>query len=104
MRAHAFRVIAVLLTCATAALSGCGGVYYTVSVNSAQTRLEQAKQLGAEVQAPYEYYFAKEHLHQAQVEAADASYGDAASYAETAELYAQKAIDIILAAKRGETK
>ena len=87
------------------ATSGCGGVYYTVSVNAAQTRLEQARQMGAESQAPYEYYFAREHLRQAQVEASEASYSDAAGYAETAELYAQKAIDVIQTAKKsGDAK
>jgi hypothetical protein len=104
MRAHAFVLVTLFLACALPATTGCGGVYYTVSVNAAQTRLEQAKQMGAETHAPFEYYYAKEHLHQAQVEASEASYGDAASYAETAELYAQKAIDVIQAQKRGETK
>jgi len=82
-------------------LGGCGNVYYTVSVNAAQARLEQAREMGAETQAPYEYYFGREHLRQAQVEAAEASYSDAAAYAETAETYAQKAIDLIIAARRG---
>jgi hypothetical protein len=79
---------------------GCGGVYSTISINAAQSRLEQARAMGAESAAPYEYYYAREHLRQAQVEASEASYGDAASYAETAEAYAQKAIDQIQAAKR----
>ena len=100
-------IFVVLLGCA-APVAGCGGVYYTVSVNAATSRLEQARQMGAESEAPYEYYFAREHLRQAQVEAAEASYSDAASYAATAELYAQKAIDTVQAAKRdgraGETK
>ncbi|MDB4936618.1 MAG: hypothetical protein JWP87_3590 [Labilithrix sp.] len=98
-------VFAVLLLIAAPAL-GCGSVYYTVSAGAAQSRLEQARQMGAETQAPYEYYFAREHLRQAQVEAAEASYSDAASYAETAELYAQKAIDVIETAKKrsGDTK
>jgi hypothetical protein len=88
-----------------AGASGCGGVYYTVSVNAAQAKLEQARQMGAETQSPYEYYFAREHLRQAQVEASEASYSDAAGYAETAELYAQKAIDFIQTAKKsGDTK
>jgi hypothetical protein len=96
--------LAVLLLCLCApVLGGCGGVYYTVSANSASTRLEQARLMGAEAKAPYEYYFAREHLRQAQVEAAEASYSDAASYAETAELYAQKAIDVMQAAKREDT-
>jgi hypothetical protein len=98
--------IAVLLlgVCSFApVLGGCGGVYYTVSVNSASMRFEQARLMGAETQAPFEYYFAREHLRQAQVEASEASYSDAASYAETAELYAQKAIDVMQAQKRQET-
>ena len=82
--------------------SGCGGVYYSVMVNAAEARVEQAKQMGADRVAPYEYYYAKEHLRQAQVEAAEASYGDAANYAETAETYAQKAIDAVNAQKKGE--
>jgi hypothetical protein len=95
--------LAVVL-CAVPGISGCGGIYYTVSVNAAQARLEQARQMGAEQQAPFEYYFAKEHLHQAQVEASEASYSDAAAYADTAELYAQKAIDLMQQSKKGETK
>jgi len=95
----------VVMTVLLAALalssgSGCGGVYYSVNVNAAQSRLEQARLLGAEQQAPYEYYFAREHLRQAQIEAAEASYSDAAGYAETAELYAQKAIDVVQTGKR----
>jgi hypothetical protein len=88
--------------CLAPLVSGCGGVYYAVSVNAAQARLEQAREMGAESGAPYEYYYAREHLREAQVHAAEASYGDAANYAETAETYAQKAIDLIQAAKRGE--
>ncbi len=82
--------------------AGCGGAYYAVSVNAAEARLAQAQQMGAESAAPYEYYYAKEHLREAQLHAAEASYGDAATYAETAETYAQKAIDLIQASKRGE--
>lgn len=90
---------ALLLLCAVPAM-GCGSVYYTVSVNQASSKLEQARLMGAETKAPFEYTFAKEHLRQAQVEAAEASYSDAASYAETAELYAQKAIDQVQSAKK----
>lgn len=98
--------IAVLLLCLLCLLipvnTGCGGVYYTVSINAAQTRLEQAREMGAETKAPFEYYYAREHLRQAQVEAAEASYSDAASMAETAETYAQKAIDRIQTARKAE--
>lgn len=90
------------MVCVGVMAAGCGGVYYAVSINTAQARLEQARQMGAESTAPYEYYFAKEHLREAQHHASEASYGDAAAYAETAETYAQKAIDLIQASKSGE--
>ncbi|MBX3187668.1 MAG: DUF4398 domain-containing protein [Labilithrix sp.] len=98
------RACFVAILCAIPAMSGCGGIYYTVSMNAAQARLEQARQMGAEQQAPFEYYYAKEHLRQAQVEASEASYSDAAAYADTAELYAQKAIDVLQQAKKGDDK
>ena len=82
------------------AVQGCGGVYYVATVNAASSRLEHAKEVGAEHAAPYEYYFAKEHLRQAMVEASEASYSDAAAYAETAEEYANKAIELSQSAKR----
>ncbi len=74
--------------------SGCGGVYYAVEATGASSKLEEARTLGAEKLAPYEYTYAKEHLTQAQVEASEASYSDAADYAEVADTYAQKAIDV----------
>jgi hypothetical protein len=82
--------------------SGCGSVYYSININAAEARLEQAREMGAEKNAPYEYYYAREHLHEARVHASEASYGDAATFAETAENYAQKAIDKINNAKRGD--
>lgn len=81
-------------------LSGCGGVHYAIAVNAASARVEEAKALGAEQLAPYEYYFAKEHLEQAQVEAAEASYSDAANLAIEAEEHATAAIDLTQKARR----
>ena len=88
------------LSLAVPSLSGCGGVYYSINVGSASSRVEQARAAGAEHLAPYEYYYAKAHLQQAQIEASEASYSDAAAYADTAEEYAQKAIDIAQSAQR----
>ena len=103
MRSAMFSTIRAM-SCSLILLSmGCGGVYYTVSINAAQTKLEQAREMGAETKAPFEYYYAREHLRQAQVEASEASYSDAASMAETAETYAQKAIDRIQAARKAES-
>jgi hypothetical protein len=98
---RALALLASFVPCALlTSLPGCGGVYSTISINAAEARLAQARAMGAETAAPYEYYYAREHLRQAQIEAAEASYSDAASYAETAEAYAQKAIDLAQAAKQ----
>ncbi len=67
-------------------------------VNAAASRLEQAREIGAEADAPFEYSFAREQLKRAQSEAADDS--DAVKAAETAEVYAQRAIDAVRAARR----
>jgi 2,4-dienoyl-CoA reductase-like NADH-dependent reductase (Old Yellow Enzyme family) len=82
------------------ALLGCGGVHYAININSAGARLEEAKAVGAEQLAPYEYYYAKEHLQQAQIEATEASYSDAATLAQEAEVYANKAIELAQSARR----
>jgi hypothetical protein len=79
---------------------GCGGVYYAIEVNAAASRVEEAKALGADQLAPYEYYFAAAHLRQAQIEAAEASYSDAANLAEEAEEHANTAIELSQKAKR----
>ena len=81
-------------------LAGCGGVTYAINANSAASKLEEARALGAEQLAPYEYYYAKEHLEQAQLESTEASYSDAANLAEIAEEYADKAIQLAQAAHR----
>lgn len=75
-------------------LTGCGGVYYGLESASANGRLEEARTLGAESLATYEYYYAKAHYEQAQVEAAQGHYSDAALYAETAADWAAQAIDV----------
>jgi hypothetical protein len=85
-----------LALCAT----GCGGVHYAIAMGSASSRLEEAKAVGAEQLAPYEYYYAQEHLQQAQIEAAQASYSDAANLADEAEEYASKAIELAQGARR----
>jgi uncharacterized protein DUF4398 len=82
------------------ALCECGGVQYAVMVNAAASRVEEAKAVGAEQLAPYEYYYAKEHLEQAQVEASEASYSDAANLAQEAEESASKAIELVETARR----
>ncbi len=80
--------------------TGCGNALYAVRVNAASGKLEEARELGAEQSAPYEYYYAKEHLQKAQSEAAEADYGDAVDLAATSEEYAKRAVRLAREAQR----
>jgi hypothetical protein len=82
-------------------LAGCGGTLYAIQVNGAASKVAQAKELGADKLAPYEYYFASEHLTKAISEASEADYSDAVDFANVAEEYADKAIKLARDARRG---
>src|SRR5258708_13440773 len=88
------------VTAVSTLLRGWGGVHCAIAVNAAASRVEEARALGADQLAPYEYYFAAEHLRQAQIEAGEASYSDAANLAEEAEEHANTAIELSQKAKR----
>lgn len=79
----------------------CGGTLYSIEANSASTKLEEARELGAEKLAAYEYHYAKQHLEKAESEAAEADYGDAIKLAEISEKYSEKAIRLSRDAHRG---
>jgi len=87
--------LAVLLT------GGCGGLIYSVGDSGAESKFREAKKLGAEQHAPYEYYTAQEHLKKAAEEAAQGDYGDAISFANIAEDNAKQAIKIARKARAG---
>ena len=74
---------------------------YAIQASSAAGKVEEAKHLGAEQLAPYEYTFAREHLTKASSEAAQGDYSDAIDYAEVAEEYADRAIKLTREAHRG---
>ena len=80
---------------------GCGNTLYAFAANSASSKVQEAEELGAAELAPYEYYYAKEHLEKAQSEAAEADYSDATNLAEISEEYADKAIRLSREAHRG---
>lgn len=92
-----------LSCCALVALGtvGCGNSLYALRVNAAAAKLEEARELGAEQYATYEYYLAKEHLEKARTEASEADYGDAIELAGLSEEYAEKAIQLARDAHRG---
>lgn len=73
-------------------LTGCGSAIYTFRINAALSRFEQAKTLGAEESAPYDYYSAEVRIEEARRQAARAEYGSAIKLAREAEGFAGKAI------------
>ena len=81
--------------------TSCGGTLYAVQAGAASSKVEEAKAVGAETLAPYEYYLAVEHLKKASEEASQADYRDAVDLAELAEEYADKAIKLARDAHKG---
>ncbi|MEB2311418.1 MAG: DUF4398 domain-containing protein [Polyangiaceae bacterium] len=94
------RVELIGLLATALALSACGNTLYAIQANAASSKLEEAKELGAEKYAPYEYYYAREHLAKASEEAAEADYGDATDLAAASEEHADKAIQLTREAHR----
>ena len=92
--------VAVTIAAASAS-AGCGGVLYAAEINGASRKLAEAKELGAEHLAPYEYTYASAHYAKAMSEASEGDYSDAKAFAEVADAYAGKAIELSKAAHRG---
>jgi|SRR5579859_7923777 len=101
MKRHRTGLAAVVFIGAGVLPAGCGGALYAIEVNSAASKVAQAKELGAEKLAPYEYYYANEHLTKAMSEASEGDYSDAKDFADIAEEYADKAIKLSKEAHRG---
>jgi predicted S18 family serine protease len=96
--------LAIVLALSAPAIAGCGSTLYSIRANSASGKLEQARELGAEQSAPYDYFYAKEHLQKAQSEAAEADYSDAVNLAEACEEHAEKAIRLAQEARSGAAR
>ena len=67
---------------------------YTIHILPAALAVEQAREADAAEHAPYEFYYAREHLRKAREEAAEASYQDAGRFARVAEEFGVKARDL----------
>jgi len=83
-----------LVVAAFVTLAGCGPVEYTAVILDASQAMAEARAADAHINAPYEYYYAKEHIHKAREEAGYADYQAAIELGRTAEEYATKARDI----------
>jgi hypothetical protein len=79
-----------------AGLGGCGPVWATHVVLQADTALHNARTVGAQDKAPYEYTAAVEYLHQARVKWGTSDFEYTVDYAkkarELAELGREKAM------------
>lgn len=82
--------------------AGCGGTLYAVQASAASSKVNEARAVGAERLAPYEFYLAEEHMKKASEEASQANYGDAVEMAERAEEAADKAIKLARDAYKGK--
>jgi hypothetical protein len=67
-----------------ATASGCGPVWYTAEIISAESIVSEAEHADAAELSPYEYYLSREYLEAAREQAAEASYEDAVHYAQEA--------------------
>jgi hypothetical protein len=101
MKTRAPGFLAAAIVAAAMAPTGCGGTLYLTHVNGAANKVAQAKEMGAEKLAAYEYYYASEHLTKAMSEASEGDYSDAIEFADTAEQYADKAIKLSREARGG---
>ena len=82
------------LVAAGGLFAGCGPVEYSAVILDAHSAVAEAREADAHIHAPYEYYYAREHIRKAREEAGYADYQAAAQFGRTAEEYALKARDI----------
>ena len=99
MRIFAVRLFALSLPF----VCSCGGTHYAMTARSTASRLEEARELGADRAAPYEYYYAQAHLEQAAIQAREASYSSAAELVDMAGTYAEKAIELTLGSRASQS-
>ncbi len=88
------RVRWIALVVSAGVLAGCGPTLYTINAIPASSAVAEAEEAGAVENAPYEYWYAHEHLIKAREEASEASYEDAANYADLAEEFGTKAREL----------
>ena len=74
----------LILAILSASASGCGPVWYTAEIISAESIVSEAEQADAATLSAYEYYLAREYLVKAREQASEASYEDAVHYAQEA--------------------
>lgn len=82
-------VLVVLMSLAMAMIGGCAA---SGKVEMAGSSFKQARELGAEQKAPYEYYAAEAYLEMAEHEITEGDGKQAGVFAEQARQFAEQAI------------
>ena len=85
---------ALVLVLGLAGGLGCGNAIYASRITQASDEVARAEQLGAAARAPYEYYYALEHLRKARTEAMEADYGAAIELAQISFDHASRAVQV----------
>lgn len=96
--------IALLALPLALGFGACGPAAYSIRSARATSAVAQAEQANVKVEAPYEWFKAEAYLDKAREEAAAAEYQDAIRLAESAEEYANKAIEIARRKRRGSVR
>jgi hypothetical protein len=85
----------------TLSTAGCGSIGYSVNVVRATRSVEQARQMKAVDDAPYEIALAEAYLQKAREESSEAAYQDAIRYARLSRENADKAIELARRRRQG---
>ena len=94
------KLILIIIAAILIGTLSCGPIEYSAIILGANEALAEAEENGAKELAPYEYWYAHEHLRKAREEVGYSDFQAAAECARVAREYAKKARDIALRRKR----
>lgn len=95
MKKDLILIISLILFCFS-----CGPIEYSAVILGANEAIAEAEENNAMELAPYEYWYAHEHLKKAREEVGYSEFQVASDYARIASEYAIKARDIAIKRKR----
>ena len=94
-------VLRLTLAACLSIATGCGAASYSYYALRAARSLEQAKQIDAVHQAPYEHTMADAYLRKAREASSEAQYQDAIHFAQWSERMAERALKISREKRKG---
>ncbi len=87
-------LVALVAAAVTVGASGCGAIGYSAAILDAHEAVAEAREADAHIHAPFEYHYAREHIHKAREEAGYGDYQIAMELARDAAEYGTKARDL----------